>query len=50
MSKDETLLDAEDKAACKVDKMTDIECRAELESRLIQEFLYELEQENNNDN
>jgi hypothetical protein len=49
MSKDEALLDAEDKAASKIDKMTDIECRADLESRLIQEFMYELEQENNNE-
>ena len=47
MSKDEKLLDAEEAAACKIDKMTDLECRADLESRLIQEFLYELE--NNND-
>lgn len=49
MSKDELLLDAEEKAASKIDKMTDIECRAELESRLIQQFLYDLEQEVNSD-
>ena len=38
MSKDEKLLDAEEAAACKIDKMTDLECRADLESRLIQEL------------
>ena len=40
MSKDDDLMnDAEDRAASIIDKMSDMEIRAELERRLIQEIL-----------
>jgi hypothetical protein len=49
MSKDEALLDAEEKAASKIDKWSPTRKESELLSRLIQEELERMENNNDND-